>query len=67
MEIDPKLITIKQITVPPLDSIPTLHSKPTQQPIKLKAELISKLEPKTSDTNLTCVDYFWYSFKTKRD
>ena len=55
MEIEPQLVTIKQVTVPPLASIPTLKT------IKLVPER------KTLDTNLTCMDYFWYSFKTKRD
>ena len=59
MEIEPQLVTIKQVTVPPLASIPTLKT------IKLVPEVVP--ERKIPDTNLTCMDYFWYSFKTKRD
>ena len=63
MEIEPQLVTIKQVTVPPLASIPTLKT------IKLVPEVVPNSGPerKIPDTNLTCMDYFWYSFKTKRD
>ena len=67
MEIEPQLVTIKQVTVPPLASIPTLKTIKLVPELLPKSELLPKLGPKPTDTNLTCMDYFWYSFKTKRD
>ena len=59
MEIEPQLVTIKQVTVPPLESVPTLKLEPELETINLGPD---------KNTNLTCMEYFWSSlYKIKKD